>query len=257
MPGCLYLVGTPIGNLDDLTFRALRILKQVPIIAAENPERTSLLCAHYAIETPLTSYHHHNKEEKASVLIARLQAGQDVALVSDAGMPLLCDPGLLLVTRALAVGIPVVPVPGASAALAALLASGLPADTFLVLGALPRGTALCRKSLIALRRDPRTLIAFEFPRRIRATLQMFSEVLGNRQTVLAMDLTTDQERFLRGTTEGILQSLTTAPRCREVTLVIEGFREGVREGVRRRDYKGLKNTSNVHQVSARRRIRTL
>lgn len=228
MAGSLYLVSTPIGNQEDLTFRALRILKQVPIIAAEDPERTSALCAHYGIKTPLTSYHNRNKEEKTPVLLSRLQAGQSVALVSDSGTPLLCDPGLFLVTRALAAGISVVPVPGASAALSALVASGFPADTFLVLGTLPRSTLVRRNTVLAFRRDPRTLVLFESSRRLRATLRLFSEVLGKRRAVLAMDLTTDREGFVRGTTEGILRDLPRIPVCREVTLVVEGYRRPLR-----------------------------
>jgi 16S rRNA (cytidine1402-2'-O)-methyltransferase len=225
MAGKLYVVSTPIGNLEDLTLRALRILKEVPIIAAEDPKRTAELCAHHAIETPLTSYHNDNKEGKTPVLIARLQAGQDIALVSDAGTPLLCDPGLFLVSRALATGISVVPVPGASAALAALTASGFPADSFLVLETLPASRSARRSLLHNLRQDPRTLILFESPGTVKFTLHLLSELLGNRRLMMAMDMTTERERFVRGTAAKVARTLLSAPACHEVTLVVEGARK--------------------------------
>ncbi len=228
MAGTLYLVSTPIGNPEDLTLRALRILKEVPVIAAEDPTRTALLCARHAIDTPLTSYHNNNKEGKTPVLIARLQAGQDVALVSDGGTPLLCDPGLFLATRALAAGIPVVPVPGASAALAALTASGFPADSFLVLGTLPASRPARRSLLHNLRRDPRTLVLFESPGRVKSTLHLLGELLGNRRLVIAMDMTTEKERYVRGTAAEVAQTLLQAPACHDLTLVVEGAGQAAR-----------------------------
>jgi len=138
MPGTLYIVSTPIGNLEDMTFRAVRILKEVGVIAAEDTRHTKQLCTHFGIHTPLTSYHDFNKEEKTAVLLERLQAGTDVALVSDAGTPVVSDPGFFLITRAIEAGIRVVPVPGPSAVLAALAGSGLPTDSFRFEGFLPR-----------------------------------------------------------------------------------------------------------------------
>ncbi|MGH7165453.1 MAG: 16S rRNA (cytidine(1402)-2'-O)-methyltransferase [Nitrospiraceae bacterium] len=222
MPGTLYLVSMPIGHPDDLTLRALRILRTVPIIAAEDPARTKPLLAAHAIETPLTSYHDRNKEDKAPVLIRRLQEGESVALVAEAGTPAVVDPGLVLIRQALASGIRVVPVPGPSAALAAVPASGLSGDRFVFEGFLPRRSEARRRSLAVLRHDARTVILFETPARLRSTLATIRSLLGNRRLVLAHDLTKPDEELLRGTVEEVLKTLASRSLRGDITLVVEG-----------------------------------
>lgn len=226
MTGTLYLVSMPIGHPDDLTLRALRILRNVPIIAAEDPARTKPLLAAHAIETPLTSYQDLNKDDKTPVLIRRLQGGESVALVSDAGTPAVVDPGLFLIRQALASGIRVVPVPGPSAALAAVPASGLSGDRFVFEGFLPRRSEARRRSLAVLRHDPRTVVLFETPARLRSTLAAIRNLLGNRRLVLAHDLTKPDEELLRGTVEEVLKTLAPRSLRGEVTLVVEGAGRG-------------------------------
>jgi len=224
MAGILYIVGTPIENPDDITLRAVRILKRVAIVAAEDPRCTQALFARHAIHTPLTSYHNLNKEDKAPVLIHRLEEGQSVALVSDAGTPMIADPGAFLVTRALAAGIRVVPVPGPSAILAALSASGLAGEAFVFLGALPERPAPRRKLLLGLRRDQRPLVLFESPRQLRRTLREILAVLGNRRMALTRDLTKSSETIVRGSAQELLRGLASRHGPGEITLVVEGSR---------------------------------
>ena len=164
--GTLYVVSTPIGNLEDITMRAVRVLKEVGIIAAEDTRHTKQLCTHLGITTPLTSYHDFNKEQKTAVLLERLRLGTDVALVSDAGTPVISDPGYFLITRSIEAGIRVVPIPGPSAVLAALAASGLPSDSFRFEGFLPRRDGPRSKRIESFREDPSSLILFESPHRI-------------------------------------------------------------------------------------------
>ena len=233
MAGSLYIVGTPIGNPDDLSLRALRILRDVAVIAAEDPQCTQALMARHGIATPLTSYQNDNKEEKIPVLIQRLQDGLSVALVSDAGTPAIVDPGALLIDEALRRGIPVVPVPGPSALLASLSASGLPGDSFVFAGALPARQAARRNVLRALRSEQRTIVLFESPRRLPAALKALRAALGNRRIALACDLTTPRERFFRGTLDEIIRAHTTPPIEGELTLVVEGTRR--RQARRKRE----------------------
>ncbi len=171
MPGTLYVVATPIGNLEDVTLRALRVLREVSVIAAEDTRRTSRLLQHYSISTPTTSLHAHNEDGKTPVLIERLRGGESIALVSDAGTPVVSDPGALLVAAAHAAGLRVEPVPGPSAALAALSASGIAADEFLFVGFPPARAGARREWLGRLAPEPRPLVLYEAPHRIRATLQ--------------------------------------------------------------------------------------
>jgi 16S rRNA (cytidine1402-2'-O)-methyltransferase len=198
--GTLYLVATPIGNLEDITLRALRILKQVALIAAEDTRRTRHLCAHYGIATPLESYHAHSGPGKVEALLRRLLQGQDVAVVSDAGTPGISDPGEELVRLAVAAGVPVVPIPGPNAALAALTASGLPAAAFRFLGFLlarpgPRAAALQR-----LAEAQETLVLYEAPHRLRKTLAAMIAAWGpDRPLVVGRELTKKFEEFVRGT----------------------------------------------------------
>ena len=189
-PGSLYVVATPIGNLDDISARALRILREVALIAAEDTRHSARLLQHFGIETPLAACHEHNERDQGGRFLARLQAGEDVALISDAGTPLISDPGYHLVRQARAAGFAVVPVPGACALIAALSAAGLPSDRFLFEGFLPAKAAGRRARLEQVREEPRTLIFYEAPHRILECLQDMCEVFGDdRPALLARELT--------------------------------------------------------------------
>lgn len=189
-PGTLYVVATPIGNLEDITARALRILSEVALIAAEDTRHSSRLLQHFGIRTPLTACHDHNEREQGGPILARLLGGEDVALVSDAGTPLISDPGFHLVRQVRAAGVRVVPVPGACAAIAALSAAGLPSDRFIFEGFLPAKAAARRARLEHIKEEPRTLMFYEAPHRLLETLQDMRLVLGEeRQVVLARELT--------------------------------------------------------------------
>ena len=196
--GTLFLVGTPIGNLEDITLRALRVLREVDLIACEDTRQTQKLLNHYEIEIPTTSYHEHNEMTRAPELVLRLEEGARIALVSDAGMPGISDPGYRLVNLCIRHNITVVPVPGPSAFVAGLVASGLPTDSFRFFGFLPAKKTARRKLLEDLRDSAATAIFFESPRRIQKTLQDVLEVLGDRPTVLAREVTKIHEEFLRG-----------------------------------------------------------
>lgn len=229
MSGLLYLVSTPIGNPEDMTIRAIRVLKEVAIVAAEDTSRAHSLFLHYSIDTPLTSYH--DLKEKTPVLIRRLHEGQSIALVSDDGTPLISDPGSFLVTQALASGIRVVPVPGPSAILAALSASGLSSEAFVYHGYLPKKSTQRRLALEALRMERKTLVLFESPGRLRSSLEAIHAVLGNRRIVLARELTKPNEEFLRGTVEEVLVKWGSGLLQGEITLVVEGNRQQRRKGL--------------------------
>ncbi|WP_188985471.1 16S rRNA (cytidine(1402)-2'-O)-methyltransferase [Pseudomonas matsuisoli] len=188
--GCLYVVATPIGNLEDVTARALRILREVSVIAAEDTRHSSRLMQHFGIQTPLLACHEHNEREQGSRFIARLLEGQDVALISDAGTPLISDPGFHLVRQARAAGITVVPVPGACALIAALSAAGLPSDRFAFEGFLPAKEAARKARLALIKEEVRTLIFYEAPHRVLATVADLANVFGgDRAAVLARELT--------------------------------------------------------------------
>ena len=199
MPGKLYLVATPIGNLEDITYRAVRVLGEVELIACEDTRQTRKLLYHYGIAKPTISYHDHNEAQRAAELAQRMQSGASVALVSDAGMPLVSDPGYRLVRAAIEAGIPVEPLPGPSAALAALAASGLPTDRFLFAGFLPAKAGQRVRALEALKEEPATLIFYEAPHRMLEALGAIAQVLGPRPVVVARELTKVHEEFLRGT----------------------------------------------------------
>ena len=218
----LYLVATPIGNLEDITLRALRILREVPTIAAEDTRRTRQLLSHYGISKRPISYHEHNKRQREALLLEKLAEG-DVALVSDAGTPLINDPGAELVRAALAAGHRVVPIPGASAPIAALIASGLPADAFLYLGYLPRKSKERRAVLQSVAELPYTLIFLETPHRLTAALADLATVLGaERPIAVARELTKQHEEILRGTIgEMVAHFAENEPRG-EFTLVVGG-----------------------------------
>jgi 16S rRNA (cytidine1402-2'-O)-methyltransferase len=217
----LYVVATPIGNLEDITFRAVRILKEVRWIACEDTRTTRRLLDHYGIQTPAISYHDHNESTRAPELTARLAAGEDGALVSDAGMPLVSDPGYRLVRAAIDVGVRVVPLPGPSAVITALAASGLATDTFQFRGFLPEKTGKRRLALAALRDEPDTVIFFEAPHRILDTLSEIDEILGARQVVVARELTKIYEEMLRGTASEVRAQLAARESVKgEITLLV-------------------------------------
>lgn len=219
--GILYLVATPIGNLQDLTLRAARILQEVALVAAEDTRTARNLLAHLQISKPITSYFEHNKLAKLDPILDALERG-DVAVISEAGMPGISDPGYELVCAALARGIQVVPIPGPSALLAALVASGLPTDQFVYLGFLPRQKSARRKFLQAIAREPRTLVAFEAPHRINASLDDLAATLGNRQICVAREITKLYEEFFRGTVNAAREHFAAHPPRGEFTLVIAG-----------------------------------
>lgn len=196
--GTLYIVATPIGNLEDMTFRAVRILKEVDLIAAEDTRHSRKLLSHYGISRQLTSYFDHNKELKGTYILERLLDGASVALISDAGTPCISDPGYQLVRDAVAAGISVVPIPGASAVAAALSASGLPTDQFTFAGFLPSRQGKRRERLATLAGEKGLLIFYESPNRLPATLADMAEILGNREAVVARELTKIHEEFVRG-----------------------------------------------------------
>ena len=252
--GTLYVVGTPIGNLEDISLRALRILRQVDLIAAEDTRTTRKLLARYGIETPLTSYHEHNKLTKLDYLLKTLRE-KDVALVSEAGMPGLSDPGYELIRAAIERGIPVVPVPGPSALVTALVVSGLPTDSFVYLGFLPRRREERRRLLESVARERRTLVAFEAPHRLLATLADLKEVLGDRRIAIARELTKVHEEVWRGTTGEALARFEEAPPRGEFTLVIEGAKEArwdeerVRRALRRMLGEGVGTREAVKAVA--------
>ncbi len=219
--GTLYLVGTPIGNLEDITLRALRILREVSLIAAEDTRHTRKLLARYDIRTPLTSYFEHNKLAKLDTILAALEAG-DVALVSDAGMPGISDPGYELVRAALERGFPVVPVPGPSAIVSALAASGLPTDAFVYVGFLPRKAGERRRMLESLRVERRTLVLYEAPHRLLDTLGDILAVLGDRPAAVARELTKVHEEIWRGTVAGAIAHFTAHEARGECKLIVGG-----------------------------------
>lgn len=218
----LYLIATPIGNLDDISARALKTLREVSLILAEDTRRTGKLLAHYGIKTSLSSYYEHNKIIKLPEIIERLQEG-DLALVSDAGTPLLNDPGYELVRSALAAGHDVSPIPGPSAPLSALIVSGLPADAFLYLGYLPRKDSDRRQKIKEIAELPYTIIILEAPHRLLTTLTALSTELGDRQIAVARELTKLYEEVRRGTISEMVEHFTDRKPRGEFTLVIEGY----------------------------------
>jgi 16S rRNA (cytidine1402-2'-O)-methyltransferase len=206
MPGTLFVVSTPIGNLEDITLRALRILREAALVAAEDTRRTAVLLQHYGISTPTLSLHDHNERARIPALIARLEAGESVALVSDAGTPLLSDPGFRVVRAAIQAGIAVVAIPGASAITAALASAGLPVEQFTFVGFPPPRVAERTRWLGGLRSIDHTLVIFESPHRLRSTLEGLREQLGDRWVVVSRELTKMHEEISRGWISDLLTS---------------------------------------------------
>jgi 16S rRNA (cytidine1402-2'-O)-methyltransferase len=221
--GVLYVVATPIGNQADITIRALKVLQTANCIASEDTRCTGRLLAHHGIRTPLISYHEHNERQRTPQLLARLQDGQVVALVSDAGTPTLSDPGFILVREAAAAGIRIRPVPGASAAMAALSVSGLPTDAFIFLGFPPRKPRRLAQHLQALQHESRTLIWYESPRRLLSLLEALQQVLGDRPAVIGREMTKRYEEFLRGPLSQLTARLGARDDIKgEITLLVAG-----------------------------------
>ncbi|MEH2349433.1 MAG: 16S rRNA (cytidine(1402)-2'-O)-methyltransferase [Nostoc sp.] len=223
-PGTLYVVGTPIGNLEDITFRAVRILQTVDIIAAEDTRHTGKLLQHFQVKTPQVSYHEHNRTSRIPELLEHLINNKAIALVSDAGMPGISDPGYELVKACIEAGISVVPIPGASAAITALSAAGLPTNRFVFEGFLPAKTQQRQEHLESLQTESRTLIFYESPHRLRDTLQDLAEVWGSdRQIVLGRELTKLYEEFWRGTIAEAIAHYSQREPQGEYTLVVAGI----------------------------------
>ena len=228
-PGTLYLVATPVGNLSDMTLRAIEVLKEVDLIACEDTRHTRKLLEHFNIGTPTVSYHEHNERERAAEILAKLKSGSRVAVVSDAGMPGICDPGYRVVGLAVEAGVPVVPVPGASAVVLALAASGLPTDAFGFGGFLPAKAGQRREALKGIAESERTEIFYEAPHRVIEALEDLVEVLGGgRRVVVARELTKLHEEFLRGPAEEVLAGLKKRGDVKgEITLLIGKAEAGV------------------------------
>lgn len=221
-PGTLYLCPTPLGNLEDMTFRAVRVLQEAAAIAAEDTRHTLKLLNHFDIHAPLISYHEHNKAERGPEIINRLLAGESIALVSDAGMPAISDPGVDLVRLALEHSIPIVPLPGPNAALTALIASGLDTTLFTFVGFLPKTNKHRRELLAKLASYPHTLVFYEAPHRVKATLAELLGAFGDRPAVAARELTKKFEEFIRGSLVSLTEHFDQNQPRGEFTLIIGG-----------------------------------
>jgi 16S rRNA (cytidine1402-2'-O)-methyltransferase len=221
-PGTLYVVSTPIGNLEDITLRSLRVLKEVDLIAAEDTRRTRQLLTHYGIHKPLISYHEYNRRMRERTLLQELREGKSIALVTDAGTPGISDPGEELVRRAIQEDIPLVPVPGPAALVAALSVSGLPTESFLFYGFLPSKAAARKKWLTSLKDRPETLVFYESPRRLGSLLENAAQVLGDRRVAVAREMTKVYEEVYRGTISEVLDQLGEEELKGEVTVILEG-----------------------------------
>ncbi|MBP3041021.1 16S rRNA (cytidine(1402)-2'-O)-methyltransferase [Bacillaceae bacterium Marseille-Q3522] len=227
--GILYLVPTPIGNLEDMSFRAIRIMKEADIIAAEDTRNTKKLCNYFEIDTPITSYHEHNKEASGAKILSKLKEGEKIALVSDAGMPVISDPGSELVAAAIKDRITVVPLPGANAALTALIASGITTQPFYFYGFLKRQKKEKRHELEQLKKITATIILYEAPHRVKETLTLIAEVFGERMMTICRELTKKYEEFIRGTTSEMLHWANSEEIRGEFCLIIEGTKEQIEE----------------------------
>ena len=222
--GALYLVATPIGNLEDMTYRAVKILQEADVIAAEDTRETRKLLSHFEIQgKKLYSYHEHNKRASGPELVRLMQEGLRIALVSDAGLPAISDPGADLAQLAVEAGISVIPIPGANAALSALIASGLPTDRFVFIGFLPRDRKSIDELLMSVKREPGSILLYESPHRVVKTLVRIQEVLGNRRVAVARELTKRYEQFVRGTVQACIDYYEAEPPLGECCIVIEGM----------------------------------
>lgn len=220
MKGTVYLVSTPIGNLEDMTFRAVKTLKEVDLIAAEDTRQTLKLLNHYEINKPLISYHRHNEETKSEILIEKLRNGENIALVSDAGTPGICDPGEEVIKKAIEDNIEVIPIPGACAMINALIVSGISTKEFEFLGFLPLNKKLRRQKLKEIENSSKTIIIYEAPHKMKTTLGDLKEILKDRKIVLARELTKIHEEFIRKSIDELLSEIDTIKG--EMILIIEG-----------------------------------
>jgi 16S rRNA (cytidine1402-2'-O)-methyltransferase len=247
----LYLVATPIGNLEDITLRAVRVLKQVDLIACEDTRQTQKLLNHYGITTRTSSYHEHNEMTRSAELVLDLEGGARVALVTDAGMPGISDPGFRLISLAIRHRVPVVPIPGASAFLAALVASGLPADSFRFSGFLPQKSGPRRQMLESIKASPRTQVFYEAPHRVKEAVEDVIEILGGeRQLVMAREVTKIHEEFLRGRAKEIWETLNARGEIKgEITLLI-----GKAEETERKAAAGVSVRQRLQQIMAEERL---
>ena len=261
MTGTLYIVATPIGNLEDMTLRALRVLREAAVIACEDTRHTRKLLDHFTIGTPTVSYHEHNEAQRSAELVERLSRGESIALVSDAGTPLVSDPGHRLVAAAIAAGVPVVPVPGPSAAMGALSASGLATDQFRFCGFLPAKSGQRRKALEERKHEDCTLIFYEAPHRILDTLADAAEVFGPRPVVVARELTKMHEEFLRGSAAEVREQLGARPSVKgEFTLLISPAIKGeevheeasIEDAVGALEQQGISRMEAIKQVARER-----
>ncbi len=224
-PGTLFIVSTPIGNMKDTTLRALEILGSVDGVACEDTRETQKLLMHHQIRVPMISFHDHSGQGRLQGLIERLKDGQRIALVTDNGTPLVSDPGFTLVREALEQGIPVEPVPGPSACLAALVASGIPCEKFIFEGYLPQKAGGRRKTLEALREEKKTMVFYESPHRIVKTLEAMAEIFGERPACLAREITKKFEEFLRGNLKEILTEVLKRNKLGEMVIIVQGLRD--------------------------------
>lgn len=255
----LYLVPTPIGNLEDITYRAVRVLREADLIACEDTRRTRQLLAHYSVSTPLVSYHEHNERARTRELLERLRRGETVALVSDAGTPVVSDPGAYLVQAAIAENIAVIALPGACAAVTALSAAGLPTDGFRFVGFLPPKANARRTALAELADEPVTLVFYEAPHRLPAFLHDAYALLGNRPAVVARELTKLHETYVRGTLASLRDHFETETPRGEIVVLIAGKTTAaplppddatlVAEIARRMDEEGLSATEAIKQTA--------
>ena len=219
MIGKLYIVATPIGNLEDITLRALRILKEVDLIAAEDTRQTLKLLNHYEINKPLISYHRHNEDIKSEILIEKLKNGENIALVSDAGTPGICDPGEEVIKKAIEENIEVIPIPGACAMVNALICSGISTKEFEFLGFLPLNKKLRKEKLDEIKNSNKTIIIYEAPHKMKSTLEDLKEILNNRRIILARELTKIHEEFIRKNIDELLEDIDNLKG--EMILIIE------------------------------------
>lgn len=229
--GILYLVPTPIGNLEDMSFRAIRMLKEADLIAAEDTRNTKKLCNYFEIDTPIISYHEHNKETSGEKLLQKVKDGEKIAVVSDAGMPTISDPGYELVTAAIQEKVTVVPLPGANAALTALIASGLPSQPFYFYGFLDRNKKEKQRELESLKLQKATIIFYESPHRLKETLSFMLEILGNRRITISRELTKKFEEFIRGNLKEAIEWANQDEIRGEFCLIVEGAEEEIEEEV--------------------------
>lgn len=223
MKGKIYIVATPIGNLDDITLRALKTLKEVDLIAAEDTRQTLKLLNHFQISKPLISYHRHNEDIKSNILIEKLKNGENIALVSDAGTPGICDPGEEVIKKAIEENIDVIPIPGACAFVNALIASGLNTKEFIFLGFLPLNKKLRKEKLEEINKSDKTIIIYEAPHKMKNTLIDLKEILKNRKIVLARELTKIHEEFIRKDIDELLENIDNLKG--EMILIIEGIED--------------------------------